>query len=409
MIDKSQKVGIISSVILVGFAISVVFHYILWAYLKSPFPFNTFLFGPDMRFSDFTGLMPISNGLTPYSVPNSWINYFPLAYISLYPLSLIKNPLIAYFLFASVFLIFLNYMNTKIFSCANLKKIQNFQNIFIIGFLSYPVLYIIDRGNIDMFLVILFAGFIWLFKSEKYLLSAVLLGVQNAIKPFPVLFLLLFLFKKKYKEFFLSVAISAILVIGGFMFLKGNFFDQILVFIKNLLLFKLMYVYDTKNSYAMTNTSSLFTAMKLVFVNYTSILSSVKLEKLYNYLSLIILAITIFFTQREKIFWKKVTLLTLLMLLLPYIIDDYKLIFLFVPIWLFVNSHEKTKFDLVYSILFGLLMIPKKFFILLLRVGYFTQLTTFGIVVNPILMMLFIGLIIFEQFYLKKIGNNDES
>lgn len=400
--EKSQKILILSSIILVGFVFGVLFYYVLGSYLNLPFPFNTFLFSPDIHFSDFIGMLPIANGFSPFNEPNAWRNYFPLAYILLFPFSLIKNALIAYCVFTLVFLIFLTYMNIRNLICEDLTKMQNFQNIFIIGLLSYPILYVLDRGNIDMFLFILFAGFVYLLKTEKYLLSAVLLAVHNAIKPFPVLFLILFLFKKKYKEFFLSVAITAILIIGGFMTLKGNFFDQIVVFIKNLLMFKINYVYDNSNSNSMTNTSSLFMAMKLVFCKYTSILTTIRLEKLYGYFSLIITVIMLFFAQREKTFWKRITLLILLMSLLPYVIDDYKLIFLFIPIWLFVNAKEKTKFDLAYVILFGLLMIPKQFFISLIHSGNMAQLTTFGIVVNPLLMIVFMGLIIFEQFKLRQ-------
>ncbi len=400
--EKSQKILLISNIVLVGFVVAVIVHYTLGAYLKLPFPFNTFLFSPEIHFSDFIGIMPIANGLYPFDAPNPWRCYFPLAYILLFPFSLISNPLIAYFIFASVFLVSIVYMNIKNFTCANLTKLQNFQNIFIISILSYPILYILDRGNIDMFLFILLAGFVYLFKSKKYLLSAVLLGIQNAIKPFPIFFLILFLFKKKYKEFFLSILITGLLVIGGFMFLKGGFFEQITIFIKNLLIFKMNYVYNNSNSNAMSNTSSLFMAMKLLFCKYTTIFSTIQLEKVYSYLSLIITAITLFFTQKEKTFWKQITLLTLLMWLLPYVIDDYKLIFLFIPIWLFVSTQEKTKFDSAYAVLFGLLIIPKQFFVLFVHAHGMTQLMSFGIIINPILMLIFMGLIIYEQFSTSK-------
>lgn len=396
--DKVTKINLISCIILVGFTLGVVVHYCLGSYLHLPFPFNTFLFHPGIHFSDFTGMMPVAKEFSPFTVVDYWRNYFPLAYILMFPFSLINNSLISYFIFASGFLAFITYMNMKNFICETLKKIQNFQNIFIITFLAYPVLYIVDRGNFDMFLFILFVGFVYFFKSEKYLLSAVFLAIGNAIKPFTIFFLVLFLFKKRYKEFFLSLVVTGLLVVGGFMLLKGNFYDQIVVFIKNLMAFKAVYVYNTDNSNAMTNTSSLFTALKLLLCRYTTIMSTVELAKLYNYLSIFITAATLFFIWREKTFWKQVSLLTFLMLLVPYVVGDYKLIFLFVPIWLFVNANEKTKFDWAYAALLGLLMIPKQFVLLLVHVGTISKLTTFGIVVNPLIMLIFIGLIIYEQF-----------
>jgi hypothetical protein len=398
--EKSEKVTLLAIIVLVGFTATVIFHYVMGFYLNIPYPFNTFLCIPKEAFSDFTSTLPRIRNLTPYSHPDLWMNYFPLAYILLFPFSLIKNRLIAYFIFASGFLTFLIGMNTKIFSVKNLTKVENFRNIFILSFMSYPVLYALDRGNFDMFLLILFAGFVYAFKSEKYVLSAILMGIENAIKPFSILFSILFLFKKRFKEFFLSLLISALLIIGGFLFFKGGFFDQIIIYIINLAKFKKLWV-DSNYGIA-GDTSSIFSALKFLLCDFGHIISMQVLGKLTVFIGFIVTTITIIFTYREKTYWKKVTLLTLHMLLVPYIIIDYKLIFLLVPIWLFVNSEEKTNFDRVYTVLFGVLLFSKKLFILWLHAGSQSQLVTYGVIINPIIMSLFMGLIIFEQFQKKK-------
>ncbi|MEI8129356.1 MAG: glycosyltransferase 87 family protein, partial [bacterium] len=273
---------------------------------------------------------------------------------------------------------------------------------------SYPILYALDRGNFDMFLFVIFAGFVYLFKSKKYLLSAVLLGIQNAIKPFPLLFLLLFLFKKKYKEFFLSLLISGLLIIGSFLCFKGGFFHQITTYIQSLVIFKKLWIYNISGN-GMSESSSLFGALKFLLCVYNHVTTTLVLEKLYIFIASIITMITIIFTYKEDVFWKKITLLTLNMLLVPYIIIDYKLIFLFIPIWLFVNAKEKTKLDLTYTILLGLLLIPKKIFFLWLHVEHMTQLVTYGIIINPILMLIFMGLIIYEQLSKKQKKEENEN
>lgn len=391
--EKSEKVLFLANIVLVGFAINVIFYYFLGFYLNMPYPLNTFLDSPFIAFSDFTETLSAAKTFAPFANPDSWINYFPFAYILLFPLSFIKNQLIAYILFLLGFLTAFIPLNVYFLNCKNLTKLINFQNISIISCLSYPLLYLIDRGNFDMFLFVLFAGFIYSFKSEKFLLSSVVLAVINAIKPFTLLFLILFLIKKKYKEFFLSLIISTLLVISGFMILNGNFFDQISVFIKNLMLFKFAYVYSTGEAQLTNHSSSLFIALKLMFCIYNKFFSTTLLEKIYSFLSLSIGAITLFFIWREKYFWKQITLLTLIMLLLPYVIVDYKLLFLLVPIWLFINENEKSNFDILYTALFGLLMINK-------------SLTFFGvnfqIFINPVIMIIFIGLIIFEQLKQKQ-------
>lgn len=401
--EKSEKVLVLSSIILVGFVIGVVFHYILGYYLHKPFPGNTFLFRPDQAFTDFTIILSSIKNLAPFSQPNFMINYFPLAYILLFPFTLIKNPLLAFLIFTFIFLSFFIFSNVKMFQCKNLTKLQNFQNIFILSILPYPFLMLLDRGNFDMFLFILFAIFIYSFKSEKFFLSSIILAIINGIKPFTLIFLFLFLFKKKYKEFFLSIIIMTSLILGGFMFLRGPFFNQISTFITNLTLFKQSYVYLNNNVSVMIGGSSLFIVFRLFCINLikASLMPMKIFILLYNILSLIITTIVIFFTYRENFFWKQITLLTLTMLLLPYIVFDYKLIFLFIPIWLFVNSKEKSQFDLIYTILFGLLFIPKSI-IITNPIPWPEGLFFLSMIANPIIMLLFIGLIIFEQFHLKQ-------
>lgn len=403
--EKSEKIILLVAIVLVGFVWAVVFHYVMGFYFNFSYPFNTFLNVPKEAFGDFLNALSKIKGFVPYSKTDGWMVYFPLAYLLLFPFTYVKNKLLAYFIFAFGFLTFLLLMNVKFLYAKNLTRVENFKNIFIMTFMSYPFLYMIDRGNFDMYLFMLFAVFVYLFKSKRYFLSAVLIGLENAMKPFSALFLILFLFKKRYKEFFLSLLFTAVLVLGGFLCFKGGFLNQIHVYQANLIMFKKLWIYDNDNR-GMIESSSLFAALKFLLCSYNQIISSSLLEKIYSYLGFIITSIIIFFAYREKTYWKTITLLTLHMLLVPYIICDYKLIFLFVPIWLFANAEEKTGFDVVYTILFGLLLIPKKIFTLWIHTGTVSQLVTYGVIINPIIMMLFVGLIIYEQFKKKHIETN---
>lgn len=398
--DKANKVTVISTIVLVGFVFGVIYHYFLGFYLNLGDPFNTFLFSPNSAFCDFVKVVPYAKDFAPYAYENIWIGYFPLAYILLFPLALIKNIYVAYLIFISGFISFLIFMNMKNLACENLTKLENFRNIFIISLISYPVLFILDRGNTDMFLFIVLALFIYAFSSEKYILSAFLLAIENAIKPFPILFLFLFLFKKRYKEFFFSLILTGILVIVGFIVLKGDFFDQIVVLLKNLMTFKSSYIFANNNNFGMTHFTSLFTMLKLIFCKstYSPIISTILLAKIYDYFCIFMTAMTIFFVWKEKLFWKQITLLTCNMLLFPYIIGDYKLIFLILPIWLFVNAKEKSRFDLVYTILFSLLLVPKNIIILTHLTGQnASPFFSLSIIVNPLLMASIFCLLIYEQ------------
>lgn len=399
--EKSEKITLLSIIVLVGFTVGVVYHYILGYYLGLGEPSNTFLFGASSFLCDFWGSFPYLKDFNPYKDMTIYIVYFPLSYILIFPFTLIKNAFLSYAIYISVFVTFLTTMNIKNFKCESLTKMQNFQNIFILTVISYPVLYILDRGNFDMFLFVLFGLFIYAFKAEKYLLASVLLAVQNACKPFTLIFLILFLFRKKYKEAFLSLILTVLLIIGGFMILNGNFWDQVVIFIKDIKWFKFCYLYYGNVNNGLAHSSSLFPSLKLLFCKLTAIpvIDIFTLVRYYDYLCYILTATIIFFAFKEKIFWKQITLLTCNMLLTPYNTYDYKLIFLFIPIWLFVNAKEKTRFDLAYTILLGLLFVPKN---IIINAPYITQDVksswfSLEIFINPLILLAITGLIIFEQ------------
>ena len=88
-----------------------------------------------------------------------------------------------------------------------------------------------------------------------------------------------------------------------------------------------------------------------VFLNY------------YIKVVLVILAIlTAYIVFAEKKLWKQVALLVFAMILLPYQSADYKLLYIFFPLYLFINTNEKAKSDLYYSLMFALLLIPKAYY-----------------------------------------------
>lgn len=397
--------------LLVGFVFGVIYHYILGFYLNMGPHFNSFLYPASAAFCDFWGPFPYLHKFAPYCEINLWIVYFPLAYILLTPFAFISNAVLSYLLYISGFLAYLIFMNTKTFSYPTFNKLEVFQNIFIITTMSYPVLYILDKGNFDMFLFVILGLFAYAFKAEKYFIAAILLAIETAIKPFTFLFFILFLFKKRFKEFFLAVLLTFLLIIGSFFFFKGGFLNQIINLIKILALYKHTFAYALDNNFGISYCSSLFMVLKLFFCKLTAtpIISTILLTKIYDVICTILTLLTVFFVYKEKTYWKQLTLLICNFLLLPYNTYDYKLIFLFIPIWLFVTSKEKTRFDLAYSILFALLLIPKHIIIINQIISpTATKWFSLSIIFNPLIMIILSCLIIFEQFYSKKKVTSDD-
>lgn len=397
--EKSEKVLLLSSIVLIGFVLEVFFHYILGFYLGLGQFFNTFLSNPVTFYSDFSGPLSHLAGRQPYVPPADWQNYFPLSFVLIYPLAFIKNTFFAYLIMLSTFLSFFSWANIKYLSCNDLNRIQNFKNIFIMTLLTYPFLYLVDRGNLDMLIFIFVALFAMFFGQEKYKTSALFLAMACAMKPFPFLFLILFFAKRKYKEFFLACALTVLFIIGGFMFFKGSIWSQFNILLQSWLNMNNGYVYLNDDSLGMINGSSLFAALKLIFCHMTKtpIISTDLLLKLYNIFSAFFFVLIVYLVFNEKSYWKQLALLSLSMAMIPTIMYDYRLIFLFIPVWFFINAEEKSKYDFLYVLFFGLFFLAKYLIIPTFLWGIDNRGFGISLILNPIIMMLFIWLIILEQ------------
>ena len=407
--DKSEKITLFSIIILVGFAFGVIYHYILGDYLHYGGLFESFLYPARFAFCDFFSVLSHIKDFNPYKEVSLWTVYFPITYLFLFPFTLIKSKILAYLLYSSWFIIYTGVMNFKNFFCENLTKLQNFQNIFIITFLFYPFLYCLDKGNFDMYLFIMLGVWAYAFKDKKYLFSAVLLALMNAIKPFTLYFLLLYLKEKRYKDFFLSLILSGIFIFGGFKLLKGDYFTQIQILLYSVAEYKINYAYKISIFFGFS--SSLFILLKSIMLAFTSnIKDIITFVKFYDYSCHIATIITLFFVWREKTYWKQLMLLICNFLLLPYITYDYKLMFLLIPIWFFINEERQAKFDLAYLLMLGFLLIPKNVIITLPNFYESTHYSlSLSAIVNPLIMVMISLLIIFEQFYKNKKTERNES
>jgi hypothetical protein len=70
---------------------------------------------------------------------------------------------------------------------------------------------------------------------------------------------------------------------------------------------------------------------------------------------------------------------------LPQVSCDYKLIHFFIPIFLFINTKDKSKKDFAYVLLFALLLIPKNYHLLSKIYD--------GVIIDPIIMLVLAALI----------------
>jgi hypothetical protein len=220
------------------------------------------------------------------------------------------------------------------------------------------------------------------------------------MKAFPAVFLILLLSEKRYRETILAVIFVVLFSTFSLTFFKGGFLANLNFVLSGFNYNNALHLCNSNN--VVQRGLSLFTLMKIYCIQTNQILSidMVKFLGLYAKIALsffIFLSGYVLFIEKEL--WKKVMILVAAALLLPHVSADYKLIYIFIPMFLFINSDKKSKFDLFYIIIFGLLLIPKDYYIfpkIISDCGYSD--ISIAVVLNILLIIVMIALIIIEGF-----------
>jgi hypothetical protein len=213
-----------------------------------------------------------------------------------------------------------------------------------------------------------------------------------ALKPFPAIFLAILFRDKRYKNICLVMAFSLIIsVFSLFSVTNGNMLTSIQQASQGLKYYGRDYVIGNEGLYF---GSSLFGAVKILI----TLLSA---NELYNYYymigrflglyywmaSALLIIVTLYIMFIEKEFWKRICLLVFCIILLPLVSADYKLLYLYIPFFLFLNSKQKDKYDTIYTVLFSLLFIPKNYLNFEFPSLILHSEANLGIILNPVLML----------------------
>lgn len=360
--SKEKRISILILIVLAGFCISVFYHYILGVYGREGYPYNTFLFVPGDRLSDFYRVLRSNHNLNPYFGPDRMFQYPFLNFLgfifSLMPLS---------YAICTFILIVTGFM---IIACSYSLKIEgqptNWTNVFILALLTSPFLFEIDRGNFDGVLFIFLAMFMFFFTREKFILSAVFLSFAIAMKPFPGVFLLLFISRRKFKETIIAVFSTLFVSLIPLLSFQGGFRANLSA---ALSISRFPDAIGSSGYFESNNfvfhSMSMFTIFKVYFIE-SGIIQRINMplfSSLYIkgvMLAFILIGFYAIFVEKEL--WKRVAVLTITMVIFPQISGDYRLLYMFVPLFLFLINETLSKSDYLYTVLFGLLLIPKNYY-----------------------------------------------
>ena len=376
--DRASGIALI---VLVGFFAAFLYHYNCGIYNGMRYPYNTFLFRGEDHFKDLFNIIRGCCDLDPYNpVRICFIGgYFPFAYFFGYLLSLFPNAMLVMLTSAGIFLLVLLVGNIRFLTMKPFTLPQCFPAV-VLALMTYPVLLAIDRGNFDMFMLMFFLCFLWCYYQQHVPLAMFFLAATIAMKLYTAIYLVLLLRDRKYKEAAGVLVIVVLLTVCSLAVFHGGLLAN---YHKWLVSMDSAMQIGVVQGSIICFSSSLFTFLSIIGMAFGEHWNSIP-EFSTDYLLItagIFLLAVAHLCKYNVPRWRSLSILTVAMFLLPYTTGDYRLIFLFVPLWLYCREASPSKYDLGYILLFGLLLIPKNYLALINDLNV-------GMIINPLLLLI---------------------
>lgn len=364
MSSRYQRAELISTIVIIGFFVSVAFHYAMHFYYQRPYPYSTFLSWPFDHQSDFTHVYAAVRGRDPYHFHDGIVgNYFPFTYFVAFFFGHLPHGLV---LFLALFLAGLAayfYRQSGLGQDPQISRPARVRLLFSLTVMSYPVLFELDRANFEALMFLLIAACGYLIGQRRFGLSTLPLALAIAMKGYPAIFLGLYWPVKRYREAAIAAALSVVVCVICFSILRGGLVGSIHGFDHGLRTFQDYYVIQGAGGSGVRMNSSLFAPLGLwnhdpAFIK--------KALVYYDGFALLGVAGIAWLISAKKTAgrlagWKLEYLLSAAALLLPFISYDYKLLVLFIPLASFLNSAKRERADAFYCASFGAMLIPKDY------------------------------------------------
>lgn len=151
-------------IIFFGTLAAVCFHLFQRLALRHSYPYDTFLFLPEVRFTDYYDVLRSAEGWDPYSI---WSLYFPFTYLVFHPVGWLPRSATFCAFFGVTCGLFWFWSYRRLRSLA--ASVSEARLVAVaLALLPYPVLYCVDRGNIETGLLVLIVCFLEVFRRRQY-------------------------------------------------------------------------------------------------------------------------------------------------------------------------------------------------------------------------------------------------
>ncbi|MDX2470852.1 MAG: glycosyltransferase family 87 protein [SAR324 cluster bacterium] len=380
--------GILSILMLVALGYHAFFSY-------RGFPYSTFLFDPLDRFNDLFNTMRSAIAFNPYRGSKLGLApYFPFAYLISGLYAKIFSPLWVPIMFLSLIsAMILLFKNSLANGAKEQRKPLYYIALLFIIFINYPVLFTLDRANIELFI---FCGFVvsYLnFKKHPWVADITIAGVIAA-KLYPALFMIFYLKNRQYKRIVVIAFLAIFLELFSLWVFQGSIIDNFTAQLAQQKQFTEGYGAGAKGWYyrhSLWSGLKSINAMLDLNLHFPSMMFGYALFTLVTVFGFLIVALRYPFED-----WQLILIIISLMSLLPFASADYLLLHFLLPLALFLEQvKEPNPFKVYYAFYFALILAPLNYSLSWITPGMPNR-VHLSTIATPLTLLLFLYALIYE-------------
>lgn len=404
MNQKKKLIGVLLFIVC-GYLLFGMFSFVIRTFLGYEYPDGSFLFWPGDRFMDFFNVNKMVSEGKPYiehysSYPPfilgiAWIfslfadyTQFSAKEISMMPVGMISYAVFVVVFTALIAVVLYKFLSKRedIFP----KKWMLIPAIVCIIFTA-PYIFMLDRGNYLLVAIACYLAFVYYYE-ENEVAAAVFLGLAAAIKIYPIFLILIYILEKKWKNIAITIGSAGIVSMIPFMLFRGGMIRNAIEFVYALASFGGGYGNEVPNVYFGVGLTSLL-RFPFVVWNDLTVPEWFPVMPIYLVVGSVLALWSLFMLRNEQMLWKKILVLTTLMIFLSPNAYMYNLTFLMPVLVVFIlaDKSAKTWKDWVYLGFLGLLVIPKAYYYMMSGHGIGIQVALDGLLLP--------GLVLFYNIF----------
>jgi hypothetical protein len=391
-----RKLGLALGIMGVGMLIAVAWAAVQGWWLDRNYPYDTFLFSPDIRFNDYSDYILDARRSNPYLDPFGIYLPFAWEFYRLFSLLPMRLGLLV-FLFAGIGGMFVLLMA----ALAPVVRMARERALLALAFLalSYPVLVAVDRANLELYLGCLAAAAIYFMGRGRYGLGTGCLLLATCFKLYPGVLFLLLVRQRRFGLLAVSAAVFAAVFVLSFSALSLPLGEGTSFFARNLSFIRSYCLYQ---NYTLEGCASLWNAYKVgllgaakmgwnapVDFNLGGRFIGISYEVYSGVAALTGVALAVYVCVVEREFARCVAVLLLFMSVFTPLGADYRLLYADIALVAVILLRTQRESDRAVLVLLALAMVPKKE-IFLAFAGrtetYFSD-VSIQVVLNPLLVL----------------------